>query len=137
MAICQSSPDGIINGDTVLEIKCPDVTDLDTLIAGKKYDVKKCDDGTVFLDPKGPRGYYMQIQLTMLCCGMDKAVLFLWRSEEDFQLVDISKDESYLSSIVSRLSTFYFTNVLPRIVDDFHGKRLIFSPGYAALCRAS
>ena len=27
--------------------------------------------------------------------------------------------------------------VLPRIVDDFHGKRLIFSPGYAALCRAS
>ena len=86
----------IINEDTVLEIKCPDVTDLDTLIAGKKYDVKKCDDGTVFLDPKGPRGYYMQIQLTMLCCGMDKAVLFLWRSEEDFQLIDISKNESYL-----------------------------------------
>jgi len=63
------SPDGIFNGDTLLEIKCPVPIPgkwniLNELIEGGKYDVVK-NDGKYVLKTKGNRGYYMQIQQTM------------------------------------------------------------------------
>ena len=59
-----ASPDGIINGDTILEVKCP-------LLQGQEQFNKKlrtdglCDvavtGGRTVLQKKGRRGYYMQV----------------------------------------------------------------------------
>ena len=36
-----SSPDGIVDGKEILEVKCPETNDLELLTTGGKYDVKK------------------------------------------------------------------------------------------------
>ena len=82
------SPDGILNEDTILEVKCPlpmpnKWTSLDELISGGKYDVIK-SHGQYKLKVKGSRGYYLQIQLTMYCTGQYKARLCVWRCPDDY-----------------------------------------------------
>ncbi len=57
-----ASPDGTVDGNEILEVKCPDTNDTELLISSGKYDVKKDAMGSCFLDPKGA-GYYIQIQL--------------------------------------------------------------------------
>jgi hypothetical protein len=128
-----ASPDGIVEGQEILEVKCPDTNDLDLLIAGGKYDVKKDAKGTFFLDPKGTRGYYVQIQLTMYCCNSKKAKLLIWRDRDNFKVVNVDYDLPFITNTVSRLKTFYFTKLLPRIVDDHNAKRLVISSHYTAL----
>jgi hypothetical protein len=75
-----ASPDGVINGDTLLEVKCPfpiptKWTCLDELIRAEKYDVVKTEENSYKLKVKGSRGYYLQIQQTMFCADLRKCKL--------------------------------------------------------------
>ncbi len=128
-----ASPDGIIDGKEILEVKCPDTSDLKLLFAGGKYDVKQDTNGSVFLDPKGQRGYYVQIQLTMYCCELEQAKLMIWKDRDEYQVVDVAYDQAFVTNTVERLKKFYFTKLLPRIVDDYAAKRLMISSAYTAL----
>ncbi|CAC5420784.1 unnamed protein product [Mytilus coruscus] len=127
-----ASPDGIINGDTILEVKCPfpianKWNCLDELIANTKYDVEKNSEGIYVLKKKGSRAYFMQIQLTMFCTGLHKAKIFIWRSPDDNILIDIAFDQEYIQQLVSRLRTFYSNKMLNRIVDEIDNDRLVLS----------
>ena len=56
------SPNGILNKDTLLEVKCPvpvpnKQATLEEFIAGDKYDVVKNSEGQYILKVKGSRGY--------------------------------------------------------------------------------
>lgn len=71
-----ASPDGIINNDTVIEIKCP-TKPLNELIDSGKYDVVSKEDGLV-LSSKGRNGYYYQVQLAMFCTKTTKCKFIVW-----------------------------------------------------------
>ncbi|VDI61158.1 Hypothetical predicted protein [Mytilus galloprovincialis] len=127
-----ASPDGIMNEDTILEVKCPfpianKWNCLDELIANTKYDVEKNSEGIYVLKKKGSRAYFMQIQLIMFCTGLHKAKIFIWRSPDDNILIDIAFDEDYIQQLVRRLRTFYSNKMLNRIVDEIDNDRLVLS----------
>ncbi|VDI48025.1 Hypothetical predicted protein [Mytilus galloprovincialis] len=125
-----SSSDGILNGDTLLEVKCPVPTKwntLEELINGGKYDVIKTTEGHYQIKVKGSRGYYMQIQLTMYCTGLRKGKLYLWRCPDDFILINVDYDQEYVREQVQRLKDFYVRKMIPRIVDEVDSDRLTFS----------
>ena len=74
-----ASPDGILNGDTLLEIKWPmpvptKWNTIEEFINGGKYEVIKTTEGECKLKVKGSRGYFMQMQLTMFCTGQTLCV---------------------------------------------------------------
>ena len=125
-----ASPDGILDGDTVLEIKSPfpssKWTNLKELFLSNKYDVC-CGNDSVFLKEKGNRGYYMQTQLTMFCTGLRKCKLLVWVNPHDFQFVDVEYNLAYINEHLNRLRTFYIKKMLPRIADEFEEDRLKFS----------
>ena len=131
-----ASPDGIINNSEVLEIKCPYVNDLSLIIDSGEYDVKKNSDGALYLATTGPRGYYMQVQLTMACCDLQACKLLLWRNKEDNVIIDVSFDTEYVEKLVEKLRVFYFSKFLPRLSDDIEASRFVFCDEYMALCSA-
>lgn len=132
-----ASPDGIINGDTVLEIKCPvPTTKWSTLIElfhSKKYDVFINQAGNVELNVKGPKGFYMQVQLTMFCTGLKKCKLLIWLSPNDFKFIDVKYDETFVRDNVNRLRSFYAKKMTNRIVDEVEEDRLVFSKSFMRL----
>lgn len=78
-----ASPDGIINSDVLLEIKCPVPThpSLTEQLTQKCSDIKLVD-GEFQLQKTGSRGYYMQVQLTMFCTGLKTTTLVIWTPSE-------------------------------------------------------
>lgn len=111
-----ASPDSVTACGALVEVKCPVLQDKDL----KK--TQACDIAFVQDKPelqhKGSRGYYMQVQLTMFCTGLRKCVFFVW-SEHKHLLVDVIYNEKYVQDVVCRLKSFYFSPMLPRLVDDF------------------
>ena len=65
-----ASSNGITVGNELLKVKCPDV--------------KKKADGSLFLDPKGSRGYYVQMRIAMCCCGLKEDKLILLRNKDNY-----------------------------------------------------
>lgn len=128
-----ASPDGILNGDTVLEVKSPVPTmawsTLDELFSSGKYDVAKENDNLV-LKVKGNRGFYMQVQLTMFCTGLRKCKLLIWLNENDHSFLDVEYDENYVTSHVTRLRTFYAKKMLSCLVDEIEEDRLMLSKSF-------
>ena len=127
-----ASPGGILNGDTLLEIKCPmpvpnKWNTIGEHINGGKYEVIKTTEGECKLKVKGSRGYFMLIKLTMFCTGLKKSKLCVWRCPLDFVLIDIDYDQNYVEEHIQRLKEFYTRKMLPRIVDEIDNERLTFS----------
>jgi hypothetical protein len=96
-----ANPDGVINGDTLLEVKCSfpiptKWTCLDELVRAGKYDVVKTGQNSYKLKVKGRRDYYLQIQLTMFCAYLRKCKLLIWRCKDDYILVDVQYNADYV-----------------------------------------
>jgi hypothetical protein len=127
-----ASPDGIVNDTNLLEIKCPvpnpNWSTLDELFSGGKYDVCKVN-GSLTLKENGSRGYYMQVQLALYCTGLQLCKFVVWTADQ-YVIVDVPINEDYIAKLVSRLKSFYFLHMLPRLADDFQSKRLILSKTY-------
>ena len=123
-----ASPDGIIDTDTLLEIKSPvvgkDMTFRDALARNSDIDLVNAE---YQVSRKGSRGYYMQVQMGMHCTGLGKAMLLLWSSSDNIELV-VPFDPVFVQQQVTRLRDFYFAHMLPRIVDDFLQRNLELCP---------
>ena len=63
-----------------------------------------------------------QTQLTMMCLGLQSCVLVIWTPMEHLEL-DILFDQKYTEAQMKHLQNFYFSHMLPRLVDDFFGKK--------------
>ncbi len=129
-----ASPDGVIDPETLLEIKCP-TRPLRDLIASGKYDV--ClQDGEPTLNPKGKNGYFTQVQLAMYCTQKQLCKFVVWTP--DFQvIVDVPINKEFLGGILPRLRSFYFAHILVRAADELHFRRLQLSKNYHMLCSVS
>jgi putative phage-type endonuclease len=87
-----ASPDGIINGDGILEIKCP---------FGKRHDV----DNT-FVSIELQPHYYAQVQIEMFCTGLKWAHFYQWSAYND-SLEFIELDEKWIEENLPVLKQFY------------------------------
>ncbi|KAK7482091.1 hypothetical protein BaRGS_00026675 [Batillaria attramentaria] len=133
-----ASPDGIIKDTNVLvEVKCPVTTGADMtkcLESGKPVCDVKLINGRHVLMRNGPRGYFMQTQLGMKCTNTKQCIFFVWCAESHI-LINVEYDEKYTQSLVERLKRFYFTTMLPRVVEDFNGSRLTLSKLYMTVTK--
>ena len=129
-----ASPDGVFDGQKLLEVKCPvptsNWTTLDQLFTSGKYDVGKNENGDFTLKEKEGRGFFQQIQLTMHCTGVRKCKLLIWPSADDHKFVDVFYDETYIINHVTRLRNFYAKKLLPCIVDEIQEDRLLMNKAF-------
>jgi len=94
-----ASLDGIVDDDTILEIKCPTAKKLSKfggtvrgLIESGSYDVKisKEDNTYCLKETTASSGYYYQVQVAMFCSGRRKCKFMVFASNLDnFQLLQI------------------------------------------------
>jgi len=132
-----ASPDGIINGVELLEIKCPILKNTTTSLAEHftmSYSDIKVVNGKPELQRNGVRGYYRQVQLGMFCTGLRMAKLLVWSSKEHI-LINVPYDAEYLAEQIKRLRGFYFSVMLPRVVDEFFAGRLKLNGRYQQIVR--
>lgn len=123
-----ASPDAVTDDGRLVEVKCPIIQDDEGITHFReRFSTMQCDvvlvDGKPVLQHNGPRGYYMQVQLTMFCTGLRKCVFFVW-SQKGHLLVDVDFNEEYVHSLIMRLKKFYFLTMLPRLADDYNEGRL-------------
>ncbi|KAL2103190.1 hypothetical protein ACEWY4_000058 [Coilia grayii] len=131
-----ASPDGVLSSGELLEIKCPFLKENETvedLFGSKKYDVKIVE-GTPKLQPNGPRGFYMQIQIGLFCTKLKACKLLIWSHAKQVML-HIPYDEAFCVKAVDRLREFYFRDMLPFVSDEHREGRLLFSDRYVQLCK--
>ncbi|CAG2253607.1 unnamed protein product [Mytilus edulis] len=129
-----ASPDGIFDGQTLLEIKCPvpssSWSTLDQLFESGKYDVGKDENGDLVVKEKGSRGIYLQVQLTLYCTGLKQCKLLVWLGVDEHKYIDILYNETYVNNQVTRLKTFYVKKLLPCLVNEIQDDRLMMSKAF-------
>lgn len=129
-----ASPDGVLNSEELLEIKClllKSDESLEDLFRSQRYDVKMVE-GTP--QPNGPRGVYVQVQLGMFCTGLRACKLLIWVPSQQV-LLNVPYNEQFCAKTVARLKAFYLKYMLPHVSDEFQSGRLLLSTRYMQLCK--
>ena len=63
--------------------------------------------------------------MTMHCTGAKFYQFFAWEDKsDDYVLVSVDYDATFVQNILPRLRAFYFQHLLVRLVDEVHAKRL-------------
>lgn len=134
-----ASPDGVINKDMLLEIKSPVIgknKSLTETLAAGNCEIKPMANGEYYLTCNGPKGYYMQVQLGMNCTGLRHTQLVVWNKTEHLEL-QVPLNQAFVQEHVARLRTFYFTHMLPKIVDDFVEGRMVLCSKYLNIVKST
>lgn len=98
-----ASPDAIIDGETVLEIKCPFVV-RDQMIHTKTVPFLKEEDGHIFLDNN--HDYFYQIQGQLFCTGATSCNFVIY-TFKDFKCIHVKRDDIFINNMVKKLQEFY------------------------------
>ena len=116
--IC-GSPDGLIDDDGVLEIKCPySARDFETIKeASSKHQIglKYDKDGNPQL-PKTHK-YYYQVQAQMYVTERKFCDFVVW-SRHDLVCVRIPRDDTFIQQKLTKVLEFYKEYILPEIIDS-------------------
>lgn len=118
-----ASPAGVIDTCVLLEKKkkktCPVPTQLSLTeqLTQKCSDIKLVD-GELQLQKTGSRRYYMQVRLIMFCKGLKSATLLIWTPSEQVSFT-VQYNEVFVRELVKRLRGFYFSHMLPRLVEEY------------------
>lgn len=115
--ILGASPDGIIDDETVLEVKCP-YTERNLTIAeaveSATFCLEKCESGQCYTLKKD-HVYWHQVQGEMYFSRRKFCYFVVWTTK-DVAIVKIERDETWVVNIPV-LTQFYFDNIFPRIVE--------------------
>ena len=98
-----ASPDGIINDDVVIEVKCP-YSIRNEEISTSNLPYLKTGESGVFLDKT--HNYYFQIQGQLFCSERKKCVLIIY-TLKDVMYLDIERDDKFISNMISHLKDFF------------------------------
>ena len=129
-----ASPDGIVDNETLLEIKCP-VKLLPELLTSKSYDIVQEND-TFTINKTGRNGYYTQIQMQLHCKKKSVCKYYTWFSKSSESVcINVQYDSNFVENVLPRIRAFYFRHLLTRIVDDCAQGRLSFSESYEKICK--
>ncbi|KAK6178339.1 hypothetical protein SNE40_013138 [Patella caerulea] len=98
-----ASPDRVIDGETLVEVKCP-YSARNQLISELTVPYLMLTDGKLTL--KKTHNYYYQIQGQLFCAGR-RQCKFIVFSLTDLKIMDISFDHEFVMEMLNRLSSFY------------------------------
>ena len=125
-----ASLDGIVDADTILEIKCPTDRKMERyggtvqgLIASGTYDVRSKDGKAFLRQTTAASGYYTQVQCAMYCSRRTKCKFMVW-SKVDYVIVDVNFDKDWFNERMDYLRKFYFMKLLPVLTDSINKKEL-------------
>lgn len=116
------SPDGVVVENEcitkILEIKCPSSCHSKPVYdsVNEKFNVGYLymHKGDVHL--KESNKYYTQCQTLMYPTGLTQCDLYVW-SPKGSSLVNVYRDEKFLSILVPKTKDFYFTYLLPALYE--------------------
>lgn len=116
-----ASLDGIVDRDTILEIKCPTEKKLEqyngsltNMLQANKYDVRVVNGNYVLRQTTAGSGYYYQVQIAMHCSGKGKCNFLVWTPSEQV-IVDVLYDQEWVGKQLHHLRGMYFGHLLPAI----------------------
>ena len=115
-----ASPDGLVDHDHVVEIKCPSSaryfkTIKDAVIAKKCNHLKVVDD-QIILNRR--HSYFFQVQGQMKVTGRSKCYFVTWIPEDIHIIVVDFEPMFWLKRMEVQLKNFYLNNMLPCIIND-------------------
>ena len=115
--ILGASPDGIIDEESVLEVKCP-YTERNLTIAeavgSATFCLEKCESGHGYTLKKD-HVYWHQVQGELYFSQRNFCYFVVWTTK-DIAIVKIERDKTWVANIPV-LTQFYFDNIFPRIVE--------------------
>ncbi|CAH1721180.1 unnamed protein product [Aphis gossypii] len=123
-----ASPDGIVDGDFIVEIKCPfgvkdTKTFLEAINSKKLSFCRLSNNGKMEL--KLDHNYYYQVQGQMKISKRNFCYFVVY-SENWIEIQTISFDDSFWSEkMIEKLKVFYTECLLPEIINPQYGKRLL------------
>ena len=115
--ILGASPDGIVDEDSVLEVKCPyterNMTMEEAVNISPNFCLKKTESGQYAL--KEEHVYWHQVQGEIHFAQRKLCYFVVWTSK-DVVVLKIAKDEGW-SGNISKLTQFYFEHLFPKVVE--------------------
>lgn len=119
-----ASPDGLINDDGILEIKCPysafGSTVLDGINKGAIKYLHTNSEKTVITGLKKNHPYYYQVQGQLHITQRKYCLFAVWTSStEELYVENIERDEDFWKDkMYTKLRKFYFNWMMPEIIDS-------------------
>ncbi|XP_041839030.1 uncharacterized protein LOC121638361 [Melanotaenia boesemani] len=114
-----ASLDGIIDTNTILEIKCPTAKKLEAhdgslrkMIESNKYDVKYVNGMYILKETASGLGYYYQVQVAMCCAKKNNCKFLVWTPNEQV-IVDVRYNQQWTEEHIRHLKKVYFEHLLP------------------------
>ena len=116
-----ASLDGIIsvNGEKhLVEVKCPysawDMTVDEAVSSIKAFCLSQ--EGDTFILKQSHR-YYYQVQVQLHVCKLTKCYFVVWTPEDMFSTT-IGVDHDFLQTIIPKLRSYYFQELLPALTSE-------------------
>ncbi|KAM9307433.1 uncharacterized protein KZ484_000756 [Pholidichthys leucotaenia] len=129
-----ASISGIIDSDTILQIKCPTPKKLAAyngsllkLIESNEYDVKLMNGQYVLTEPVSGLSYYYLVQVAMCCANRTKCKFFVWTPDEHV-IVDVPYDQEWTREKIFHLKEVYFEHLLPSIATRIAHRKMKVHP---------
>ena len=113
-----SSPDIVIDGSTIVEVKCP-YTSRDMLISNLTVPYLKVVAGELCLDPH--HDYFYQVQGQLFCTGSDHCEFVVF-TLKDIKVMRITRDDAFICNMVDKLSEFYRMFFRQSVLDKYFYK---------------
>ena len=98
-----SSPDGLVNDDKVVEVKCPYTARNSKINSSTINYLHDTDNG---LQLNATHNYYYQIQGQMMCTDR-KVCDFVVFTFEDIKVLTVERNDEFISSMTKQLNSFY------------------------------
>lgn len=115
--ILGASPDGIVDDETVLEVKCPyteqNVT-IEEAVKSKTFSLEKSESGQGYVLKKD-HVYWHQVQGEMYFPRRKFCYFVVWTTK-DVAILLIQRDNTWARNI-PRLTQFYNDHLFPRVVE--------------------
>jgi len=107
-----ASPDGLLNQDTVIEVKCP-YTNRDKVITSVTVPWIRPDNTL-----KKRHKHYYQVQTQMACTGLKKCKLIVFTSA-DMKIIDVAFDEECVSELYAKVDEFFTVHFREAVLEEF------------------
>lgn len=98
------SPDGIIENDGVIEVKCPYSARSSLITPDTVPYLLEDNNGVYTLNPK--HEYYFQVQGVLFCTGRQFCDFIVW-TPVDIKCIKIIRNENFISEMVKKLTDFF------------------------------
>lgn len=110
-----ASPDGLLQSETVIEVKCPFVCRYGVITPITVHYLYECN-GSLHLKKK--HQYYRQIQGQLFCTNRKFCNLVVY-TFIDMKVIYIERDEEFINEMVLNLTSFYNECLQPSIYNKY------------------